>query len=418
MNSSHFDAIIIGAGPAGSMTAYFLAKAGVRVALVDAGVFPRSKPCGGGLQARALLDIPFDVSHILRATMCRMSLSFGLRNIAARAYSQPLVYGVLRTEFDHYLLQRAVDAGACVYEGSSVRSLNVNDGAPISVRVDSGEIHGNCLVGADGANSVVRKLLNTRENYFWQAAVYCEVPDACVNSRVLQQDCMLVDWGTLPSGYAWVFPKNGYVNIGAGGPFSIARHLKRYAMAFLESRSLLKHCFAEEFKFIGHQLPSLTAKTRLAAGRVILVGDAAGLVDPFTGDGISFACQSARIASECIVQALSSSDIDLTEYHARITSQVADQLLWSRKLLSLSVAFPRLIPRLFYHNDRAWETFCKTLRGEGSFQQLKRDILGPFEFAWNGIDWFTQMRERSILNKPPRIRDSENSMNCISATVE
>lgn len=397
MNSTHYDVIVIGGGPSGSMTAYFLAKAGVRTALIDADVFPRSKPCGGGLQARTLLDIPFDLSHLFRGTMHRMSLSFALCDAWTRAYPQPLVYSVLRSEFDYHLLRCAESAGVAVYQASPLRGLDLNGGGPVSVRIDGKELRAHCLVGADGANSVVRGLLNGREDYFWQAAVYCEVPDELVNPDTVQQDCMMVDRGTLPSGYAWVFPKVGYVNIGAGGPVTMARHLKRYVMAFIDTRRLLKSSLPERWGLIGHQLPTLTARTRLAGRRVVLVGDAAGLVEPFTGDGISLACRSARVASDCIYQALNSGVIDLNEYHDRLLAQIGGELLWSRKLLSISMSFPRLIHHLFKNNDRVWQTFCKTLRGEESFQRLKKDVLGPFEFAWKAIDLFTQLRERNIL---------------------
>ena len=406
MVSTHFDAIVVGGGPAGSMTAYFLARSGVRVAVIDSSVFPRPKACGGGLQVRAIAEIPFDLASVSRGKLSRMTLSAGLRDIATNAYTDTLVQSVLRSEFDEYLIRKAAEAGACIYEGTPVRDLDVSldggddagDDKRVVIRTDRGEFSADCLVGADGANSIVRKRLNERGDYFWQAAVYCEIPGDYIRESSLQRDCMQIDWGTLPSGYAWVFPKDGYVNVGAGGPFSIARHLKEYVARFLKAKSLLRSSLPKSVRFIGHQLPTLTARTKLASKRVVLVGDAAGLVEPFTGDGISFACQSARTAAECILRALNSRALDLTEYHARIMSRIGPELMWSRKLLSLSVSFPKLIPRLFKESDQVWQTFCKTLRGEGSFRQLKQDVLGPLRFAWKGMDWLASARERKILN--------------------
>jgi len=396
MNRSHFDVIVVGGGPAGSMTAYFLAKAGVRTALIDGSVFPRSKPCGGGLQARTLADLPFDLSHLFRGTMNRLSVSFGLSESWTRAYPEPLVYNVLRSEFDHYLIRRAEAAGASVYQGSPLRGLIADREGLITVMIDSGALQASVLVGADGANSVVRGLLNDRRHYFWQAAVSCEVPEEYVNWPALQQDCMMVDWGTLPCGYAWAFPKHGYLNIGAGGPVRIARNLKRYVARFIDKRQLLKPGSLGRLNLVGHQLPTFAKGARLAGSRMLLVGDAAGLVEPFTGDGISFACRSARIASDCIHRALNSGHLDLRDYHTCLTSRIGDDLLWSRKLLSLSAAFPRVVYRLFRSNDRVWQTFCKTVRGEESFYKLKKDVLGQFEFAWKAIDLFMQLRERNV----------------------
>ncbi|HTS31864.1 MAG TPA: geranylgeranyl reductase family protein [Bryobacteraceae bacterium] len=399
MSGAEFDAIVIGGGPAGSLTAYYLASAGIRTALFDASSFPRPKPCGGGLQARTLVDLPFDLTHLFRRTMNRVSLSFRLRDSWTREYPLPLVYGVRRTEFDHYLLERARSAGVTVHESSPVRSFEASGDGPVTVRIDRGEFRAQCLIGADGANSVVRTFLNQRHQYFWQAAVYCEVPDEWLNDGVVKPNCMFIDWGTLPSGYAWMFPKDDHVNIGAGGPVSIAKHLKRYVTNFIAKRRLLKGNTPDRLTLIGHQLPTHTLQARLAARRVLLVGDAAGLVEPLTGDGISFACQSAKLASRCIFRALNSGRLDLSEYHSLLTAEIGKELQWSRKLLSVSASFPRLIHSVFKSNDRVWQTFCKILRGEDSFEQLKKDILGPFEFAWKPIDLFVRSRERSIFRQ-------------------
>ena len=401
MKSSHFDVIVIGAGPAGSMTAFRLAKAGIRTALVDASAFPRAKTCGGGLQARALPEIPFDVSHLFRRALRGITLSYGLKDRWTRKYPEPLVYSILRIEFDHYLLRQAESAGALIYIPSPVRGLEVDGRGPVSVRLDSGELTAACLVGADGANSIVRTLLNNRQDYFWQAAVSCEIEEELIDRGAFDPQCMIVDWGTLRSGYAWVFPKRGYVNVGAGGPLPIARQLKGYVMEFVRAIRLLKPQSTEMLGLRGHHLPTLTKRARVSAKRILLVGDAAGVVEPFTGDGISFACQSARIASQFIFRALNAGSVDLTNYGSLISEEIGGELLWAKNLLSISATCPGLIYRLFRTNDRVWETFCRTLRGEESFRRLKRDILGPFEFAWKAADVFNRFGRRNTLTPKP-----------------
>lgn len=385
---------MVGAGPAGSITAYLLARAGLRTAVIDAHTFPRTKPCGGGLQTRTLKSIPFDVSHLFRGSFHRMTLSFGLQEPCTRSYPTPFGYSILRTEFDHFLLGRAQEAGALTFEANPVKCIDISDKG-VSVRTSGSDLHCQVLVGADGANSLVRASINHRQDYFWQAAVSCEVPEEALKSNALGG--MIIDWGTLPCGYAWAFPKRGYLNIGAGAPVSLARDLKGYVEKFVRSADLLKSPATASLPLIGHQLPTLTSRTRLADNRIVLVGDAAGLVEPFTGDGISFACQSARIASNCIIDGFSRFKFDFGEYGKLLRSEVGEDLEWSRKLLSLSIMFPRLIYGLFKNNDRVWNTFCRTLRGEDSFLRLKKDVLGPFEFAWKLIELFASVRERRVL---------------------
>jgi flavin-dependent dehydrogenase len=332
--------------------------------------------------------------------MRNLSLTFGLRESRTRTYPEPLVLTVLRDEFDQHLLHSAEAMGATILDGVQARGFQFLTNGRVVVQTEKGDFTGDCLVGADGANSVVSPLLNPRSNYFWQAAVYCEVPEQILKASPGNCDNMRIDWGTLPSGYAWAFPKNGSINIGAGGPISIARNLRNYASRFASETGIVGANIASTLKFTGHQLPTLTKNTRFARKNVVLVGDAAGLVEPFTGDGISFACHSAQIAAGCIASKLRSGSRDMAAYNDQIMSTIGAELLTCRRLLSLSVAFPRRIHELFKANDFVWQVFCRVLRGEESFSRLKKEVLGPLRVASKIIDILSARWEREALSSP------------------
>ena len=388
-----YDAIIVGAGPAGSMSAYHLAKAGARVLILEAQQFPREKPCGGGVQQRAACKIPFDFSSVIRGKLNGMSLTFNFGQSFVRTYPDHLVYSVLRSEFDDFLLQQAVKAGADVQAGVKVLSVS-NGPESAEVQTSDGLLRARYVIGADGANSVVGRLLNRRDHYFWQAALYCEVPDERLDHECIAHKNMRVDWGTLPSGYAWIFPKIGSANIGVGCPAALGRMLRPYLMSFLGAERPLKPDAFQKLRFKGHQLPTLTKRTIVEDSAVLLVGDAAGLVEPFTGDGISYACHSAELAAQSILETLNSTRAsNHSTYSQKLLREIGTELIWSRKLLSLAVAFPHTLYQAFKINDRVWNNFCRVLRAEESFRSVKASVLGPLELLWTPIQFIVERYE-------------------------
>ena len=368
-----YDVVVVGGGPAGSLTAYRLARAGASVLLIDSKKFPRIKPCGGGLQHRALTHIPFDVGGVCRGTLSDISFSFKLQRRFHRKHAGALVHTVVRSDFDAFLLQQAVTAGAEVLQG--VRVLAVNQVASQSeITSTAGRFVARFVVGADGANSIVARSLTPRSSYFWQAAIYSEVSEDEVDRERVQSDTMRIDWGTLPSGYGWVFPKQGFINIGVGCPLNLGKMLRPYLSRFLAHEGILR-CGCHT-SIVGHQLPTLTERTTIEGKTTILTGDAAGLVDPLTGDGISNACHSAEIAARFIVDKLGSNND--TSYQRLIHEAIGEELQWSRLLLSLAVVFPKLLYNSFQSSERVWSCFCRTLRGESTFRELASAVLGPF----------------------------------------
>ncbi len=210
---------------------------------------------------------------------------------------------------------------------------------------------------------------------------------------------MRVDWGTLPSGYAWLFPKIGSANIGVGGPAVLGRMLRPYLMKFLATERAVKPEALQKLRFRGHQLPTLTRRTALENSSVLLVGDAAGLVEPFTGDGISQACHSAELAAQSILERLSLKSSSQYTYTQKVLREIGTELICSRKLLSLAVTFPHLLYRAFQINDRVWNAFCRVLRAEESFKNVKAAALGPLELLWTPIEFIVERCEKRKIHR-------------------
>lgn len=390
-----WDVVVVGGGPAGSLAAYHMAKTGMRVALVDAGRFPRNKACGGGVQLRTANWIPFDWSGVVKSSLDRAHFSYRMGDRFSRHYPEPLVQCVLRSEFDELLVRQASLAGVSVFEGVRTRQIDNQDSRAIA-HTTAGEFRARYLVGADGANSLASKVINPRTAFYWQTAIYVEIPTEMLRGDRVHANSIRIDWGTLPSGYAWVFPKDDKVNIGVGCPSSTGRLLREYFRMFLAAEGLMNGCLPE-MRPGGHQLPTLTPATLVASKSLFLVGDAAGLVEPLTGEGISYACHSAKLAASNLAESFDK-PCAAERYRAAIYREIGAEIIWARRLLSLAVSFPRLFYRIFQHSDDVWSTFSRVLRGERTFEDLRKRVLGPLEVIGAPIDALVRGIERRRLS--------------------
>ncbi len=290
------DVLVVGGGPAGSATAIHLARGGAHVVLAERATYPRDKPCGGGLTGRALRSAPCEVDPVVEDVVDRFELRLRYGARFERGAGRPLILMTQRRRLDAYLAEQAAHAGADVREGARVEQVRALD-AGVAARVGASEVVADVLVGADGANGVVARAVGLGRGIVRGVALEGNVPWGALDERRYRGRAV-VELGVVPGGYGWVFPKGDHANLGVGGWGREGPRLRDH-LARLAAAHGLDPAALRELK--GHRLPMRPLGTPPAAGRVLLVGDAAGLVDPLSGDGIYEAFVSARLAAEAIL---------------------------------------------------------------------------------------------------------------------
>ncbi len=293
-----YDVLVVGAGPAGSAAAIHLARGGARVLLVDRARFPRDKPCGGGITGRALKQAPCDISPVVERVVHTFEFRLGRRRFS-RSSTEPLILMTQRRRLDAHLAEQAVVAGAEFRDGCRVGQLEIEDGG-ITASVRGEPVGARFLVGADGANGIVAKAAGLGEGIVRGVAL-----EGNVSWKLLDQEryatTAVIELGSPAGGYGWLFPKGEHANLGVGGWAGEGPQLRDHLARFASAYSVNPDALTE---LRGHRLPMRrVGASTPASASVVLVGDAAGLVDPLSGDGMYEAFTSGRLAAAAILAA-------------------------------------------------------------------------------------------------------------------
>jgi geranylgeranyl reductase family protein len=331
-----WDAIVVGAGPAGSSTAFRLSSAGASVLLLDRAEFPRDKPCGGGVTPRALAHVPVDIASVVEDVPTKVELGLGFRRTAVRGRGGPLVYMTQRRRLDQLVAERAAGAGADFRPGVKVSAVEAGeDGAVVTA---GGErLHARTVVGADGVNGIAAKALGLGGNREVGVALEGNLPNAKADAERYRGRFVL-ELGTVPGGYGWVFPKGDHLNVGVGGVAPEGPRLREH-LARLCVQHGLRPDDLEDVR--GYRLPFRAPDSCLARGRALVAGDAGGLVDPLTGDGMYEAFFSGQLASEAILDLLAGEAGSLDPYGPKVTRHLAVHLWAAWSLRAALDRFPR-----------------------------------------------------------------------------
>jgi geranylgeranyl reductase family protein len=339
-----FDALVVGGGPAGSTTAWRLADAGASVLLVDKARFPRDKPCGGGVTARAARVCAVDIAPVVEEEVDLVELRFRYRDAVERRTAQPVIHMTQRRRLDAFLLDAAREKGVEVREGETIDVTN----APADV-----------VVGADGANGTTGRAVGLGEGIIRGVAYEGNIPYGVV-SRDRYARRAVVELADIPGGYGWVFAKGDHVNVGVGawqreGP-RIREHLARVCEAHGVDPAQLE-------SLRGHRLPLRRPGTPIAGARALLVGDAAGLIDPVSGDGMYECFVSSKLAADAILDLLAGRAASLEPYGAAVDAALSSLHRASWRLKLALDRWPALSWRVA-RTQLLWRSVEKLLLGE------------------------------------------------------
>jgi len=342
MGQHKYDVIIVGGGPAGASAAHTLAGHGINVCLVDKAVFPRDKLCGGLLteRSRNVFDTVFDTSWQPAVEGVSHGMQFYYHE---RLLNEVKDYTKLtwtrRSRFDAYLVDLAKHAGAHLRQGVAVKAVEAESGTV--TLADGVRIKADYLIGADGVNSIVAQSLFGRAFDKKTIAFGLEM-EAPLTRRLQEITDPEIYFGVVKWGYGWVFPKRETLTIGVAGLWRQNPDIKSAFQRFVTHR-----CQGmPQTKIKGQYIPFGDYRRMPGRDNILLCGDAAGVVEPITGEGIAYAMQSGYLAAHAIIEAAARRQpAAACQHYAAGYASIAGSLRWANALRYL--IFPKWSESLF-----------------------------------------------------------------------
>ena len=405
---TEYDVIVCGGGPAGSTTAFYAAKAGMKVLLLDKSKFPRDKACGGLLTARLFDELPELEKYIKPIIECP-SRDVNLYSPSMKYqidYEFPVgtPWNITRTVFDNAVLEAARDVGAEVMTQTRIKDYKFNGG--VTVKTSNGDFKGKMVVGASGPADKLASIIREKRNIkpwsdsqmgtalMWEPHVGKEFIDKTYSKN----SSLLVHFkpGGI-EGYGWVFPKKEILNIGFGGYNRTIKSIKIKEI-WTDYINLLKK---DGYFPVDQEVPPVKGAPLPLDGPIkattmdytLLVGDSAGMVSPLSGEGIYYGMHAGKIAIDTIKKALETNDFsqkNLDQYHRDWNKVFGKEL---RDLSFFALMALKLPERMVYYGTRD-EKLCEifadlflgvTPGGLGKRKPISRAIFDAIRYPYFGL---------------------------------
>ncbi|GGW28576.1 geranylgeranyl reductase family protein [Arenibacter certesii] len=372
----YFDVAIIGSGPSGASTAYHLAKAGISTVIIEKETLPRYKTCGGGLVFRGRNSLPFNINEVVEKEFRTVDIYLGEKLHFTTHREKPTITMVMRDSFDSQITEKAKEVGATLLENHKLESLVFKDNL-IRLITSQETITSKFIIAADGALSPTAKMAGWLEDSRKLIpALEYEVEISDEDFVRLSNDVRF-DIDVIPYGYAWCFPKKKHLSIGVTSTRRSKINLKEYYHKYLETLGIARVVNESQH---GFQIPVSPRSDGFVRNNVFLIGDAAGLADPITAEGISNAIYSGQLAAEAIIEAGKEPELAAALYEAKLEARLIPELktaLWLSKWFYEHKTIRNLF--LKKYGQRVVEEMVTIFHGERTYptdikQKLKNKI--------------------------------------------
>ncbi|MDH4101143.1 MAG: geranylgeranyl reductase family protein [Nitrospirota bacterium] len=361
-----YDVIVAGLGPGGAIAAYELAKSGMKVLALEKAKLPRYKACGGCVATKVDQVLDFSLEPVTERKVYGAVFTYRGKSAVEIVSDRPLGYMTMRDRLDNLLTEKAKEAGTAIRDGEAVDRI-ITDGRGVEVFTERGKFQGRVLIGADGVNSVAARALGVDGEMKKAVALEVEAKVPAEKADAIGRVAR-IDFGVVPGGYGWVFPKADTLSFGIGGLRSNGGNFRHYLDDYIKKdRSLAG---VEIDRVYGHQIPAFEGGlSRLSGDSVLLVGDAGGLVDPFLGEGIYYAVRSGQIAAETVKAHLNNGEA-LSSYDEKIRGEIYPELEAALKVSRFAYAHPWLWHQIMRANKGLLQSFFDVIRGEDRYDNF------------------------------------------------
>lgn len=373
-----YDLIIVGGGPSGASAGRIAGERGLLTLLIEKENFPRYKPCGGALSSYGLSCLDFELPEsIIGRNISKIRVHFRNRFVEGMTENN-LALLVSRTVFDNFLLEKARETGIEVRTGEKVLDLTEKEDC-VEVRTTDNTYLGRFVLIAEGSGGTLKYRVRPRDKRTeYGLGLVSEIPDddEAITNRF--SDIINIHFGISQGGYGWIFPHEGYYSAGIAGTAQYLEHPKKVLLNFLEENGL-----SGDFPIRSHIIPKGGIKRKIINSRLFLSGDAAGFVDAFTGEGVSYAIRSGQLAAEAVADLVmySLKLSSLKAYESGCRKEFGNYLASSLKLERIMHRFPETSFKLAVSNREILDKYLDKVVTSRNYKDYVHWLLLNFCLA-------------------------------------